>query len=98
VRAPVIIATLRDFFELLWERATPLGIPPHLTGDEDRLTDKQRIVLELIAQGLADGAIAHRAGISVGTVRRHIRAIMAKLGVQSRFAAGAAAHRRGWIG
>jgi hypothetical protein len=24
VRAPVIIAALREYFELLWERATPL--------------------------------------------------------------------------
>jgi DNA-binding CsgD family transcriptional regulator len=98
VRAPVIITALRDYFELLWERATPLNTPPRPVGDEDRLTDKQRTVLELMAQGLADGAIAHRAGVSVGTARRHITAIMAKLGVQSRFAAGAAAQRRGWIG
>jgi DNA-binding CsgD family transcriptional regulator len=93
VRAPVIIATLRDYFELLWERATPPGTPPRPVGEMDRLSDKQRIVLELMAQGQADGAIAHRAGISVGSVRRHITAIMAKLGVQSRFAAGAAAQR-----
>lgn len=50
------------------------------------------------AQGLADAAIARRAGISVTTVRRHITTIMAKLNVTSRFAAGAAAQRRGWIG
>ena len=37
-------------------------------------------------------------GISVTTVRRHITAIMHRLGVSSRFAAGAAAQRRGWIG
>jgi hypothetical protein len=27
VRAPVIIAALREYFELLWERATPLKAP-----------------------------------------------------------------------
>jgi hypothetical protein len=31
-------------------------------------------------------------------VARHITAIIARLGVQSRFAADAAAQRRGWIG
>jgi DNA-binding NarL/FixJ family response regulator len=55
-------------------------------------------VLELMAQGLHDDAIAHRVGISTTTVRRHITAIIDRLGVRSRFAAGAAAQRRGWIG
>ncbi len=64
----------------------------------DRLTAAQQNVLELMARGLPDEGIAHRAGVSVTTVRRHIAAIMRRLGVTSRFAAGAAAHRRGWIG
>jgi DNA-binding NarL/FixJ family response regulator len=51
-----------------------------------------------MAQGLHDDAIARRAGISTNTVRRHIAAIMDRLDVTSRFATGAAAHRRGWIG
>jgi len=55
-------------------------------------------VLELMAEGLHDDAIARRAGMSTTTVRRHITAIMTRLGVTSRFAAGAAAQRRGWIG
>jgi DNA-binding NarL/FixJ family response regulator len=59
-------------------------------------------VLELMAEGLHDEAIARRAGITTTTttttVRRHIAAIMGRLGVSSRFAAGAAAQRRGWIG
>lgn len=97
IRAPVIIATLRDYFELLWERATPLNAPAQAV-DGERLTGAQQKVLTLMAQGLADAAIARRAGISVTTVRRHITAIMAKLSVTSRFAAGAAAQRRGWIG
>jgi DNA-binding NarL/FixJ family response regulator len=53
---------------------------------------------EPMAEGLPDAAIARRAGISVTTVRRHITAIMKRLGVSSRFTAGAAAQRRGWIG
>jgi len=54
--------------------------------------------LELMAEGLQDDVIARRAGLSTTTVRRHIAAIMKRLGVSSRFAAGAAAQRRGWIG
>ncbi len=97
VRAPVIIAALRDYFELLWEKATPVGVP-RADSDANPLTDKEQKVLELMALGLADAAIAHRIGVSLGTVRRHITAIIAKLDVQSRFAAGAAAQRRGWLG
>ena len=97
VRAPVIIAALREYFELLWERATPLKASrPAVSGD--RLTPAQQAVLELMAEGLHDEAIARRAGISTTTVRRHITAIMERLDVASRFAAGAAAQRRGWIG
>jgi len=97
VRAPVIIAALREYFELLWDRATPLKASrPAEPGD--RLTPGQQKVLELMARGLYDDAIAHQAGISTTTVRRHITAIVNRLGVPSRFAAGAAAQRRGWIG
>jgi DNA-binding CsgD family transcriptional regulator len=97
VRAPVIIAALREYFEMLWERATPLKTQrPAVPGD--RLTPTQQAVLELMAEGLQDDAIARRAGISTTTARRHIAAIMHRLAVSSRFAAGAAAQRRGWIG
>ncbi len=97
VRAPVIIAALREYFELLWERATPLR-PQRPVAPADRLTPAQQAVLELMAAGLNDDKIARRTGMSVTTVRRHIAAIVHRLGVSSRFAAGAAAHRRGWIG
>ena len=51
-----------------------------------------------MAEGLLDDAIARRAGLSTTTVRRHVAAIMNRLDVSSRFAAGAAAQRKGWIG
>jgi DNA-binding CsgD family transcriptional regulator len=98
VRAPVILTALREYFELLWEKATPIGSPARPAAPRDRLTSAQQRVLELMAEGLQDDAIARRAGLSTTTVRRHIAAIMARLAVASRFAAGAAAQRRGWIG
>ena len=98
VRAPVIVSALRDYFELLWDRATPLTAQRPPAPSSDRLTPAQQKVLELMAEGLPDDAIARRAEISTSTVRRHIAAIMTRLGVSSRFAAGVAAQRRGWIG
>lgn len=59
------------------------------------MTPTQLTILKLMAEGLNDDAIARRLGISTTTVRRHISAIMIRLGVSSRFAA---AQRRGWIG
>ena len=97
IRAPVILTALREYFELLWERATPLG-PERQAARGDRLPPGQQKILELMAQGLNDDAIARRLDISVVTVRRQITAIMRRLDVSSRFAAGAAAQRRGWIG
>lgn len=97
IRAPVIISALRDYFELLWDRATPIA-PDRSATPGDRLPPAQQAVLELMATGASDDVIARRLGISVTTVRRHITAIMQRLGVSSRFAAGAAAQRKGWIG
>lgn len=97
IRAPVILEALRGYFEMLWAGATPLK-PQRSTRPDERLTRAQQAVLELMADGLHDDAIARRAGISTTTVRRQIAAIMARLDVSSRFAAGAAAQRRGWIG
>jgi DNA-binding CsgD family transcriptional regulator len=97
IRAPVIVSALREYFEMLWDRATPLRPRPG-PAPADRLTPAQQSVLEMMAEGLADAVIARRAGVSVTTVRRHIAAIMRRLNVSSRFTAGAAAQRKGWIG
>ena len=96
IRAPVILAALREYFELLWDRATPLAAPPPEPG-ADQPTPAQRKVLELMALGLVDDAIASRLGVSTSTVRRHVTALSTRLGVSSRFAMGAAAQRRHWI-
>ena len=97
IKAPLIIAALREYFEMLWDRASPLNSErPAASGS--RLSPAQQAVLQLMAEGLRDDAIGRRAGMSTTTVRRHIAAIMERLDVASRFAAGAAAQRRGWIG
>lgn len=96
VRSPVIVGALREYFELLWERAVPFGAAAAAPSPTP-LTTTQQSVLRLLAQGLSDEAIGRRVELSVNTVRRHITAIREALGVETRFAAGAAAVRRGWI-
>jgi len=54
-------------------------------------------MLNPLASGLTDESIANHTGTAVRTVRRHVSAILEVLQVDSRFAAGVAAVRRGWL-
>lgn len=61
------------------------------------LTGREQEVLQLIGQGLANKMIAERLHISEHTVKFHVSAIYAKLGVASRTEAVRAGARRGLI-
>jgi DNA-binding NarL/FixJ family response regulator len=52
-----------------------------------RFTLRQREVLDLVCEGLADKAISKRMRISLGTVKAHVGGILKKLGVSSRLQA-----------
>lgn len=54
---------------------------PHLAA---HLTVREREVLVLLRQGLADKQLATRLGISVKTVEKHVGAVLRKHGVRSR--------------
>jgi DNA-binding NarL/FixJ family response regulator len=60
-------------------RARELGVQPF-----PELTDREREVLEEIAQGSSNAAIAARLGLSVKTVRNHVSTILGKLMVVDR--------------
>ena len=59
------------------------------------LSARELEVLRLIAEGLTNGEIATRLVLSEHTVHRHVTNILRKLGVSSRVAATAYAHRHG---
>lgn len=59
----------------------PDPAPPSLA---EALTPREREVLQLLAQGLANKAIAQQLGISEHTVKFHVNSIMGKLSAQSR--------------
>jgi DNA-binding NarL/FixJ family response regulator len=74
----------------------PLMAPP----DElplEALTDREREVLQLMAEGLSNKSIAYRLKISEHTVKFHVNGILRKLGAQSRTDAVVRATRLGWI-
>ena len=74
---------LVDLERLMARRAGTLG----------GLTDREREVLSLVASGETNRQIAAALGISEHTVARHLSNIFDKLGVASRTAASAFAHR-----
>jgi DNA-binding NarL/FixJ family response regulator len=55
------------------------------------LTDREREVLVLIAQGLTNKEIAYKLTITPNTVKRHLKSLFAKLDVNTRSAASARA-------
>lgn len=62
-----------------------------------RLTDREREVLTLTAQGLTAAASAQRLGLSTATVKTHLHHVYKKLGVSGRAAAVAEAMRSGLV-
>jgi DNA-binding NarL/FixJ family response regulator len=48
----------------------------------EHLTPREREVLELMAEGLSNGAIANRLVVSAGAVEKHISNVFSKLGLQ----------------
>lgn len=80
-------------FEQLWARATPVDDRAVKHGPSRR----DRELLSLLAAGLKDRTIARALGVTERTVGRRLTELMAELGVETRFQAGAQATRRGWI-
>ena len=61
------------------------------------LTEREREILGLIAQGLSNAAIAERLVVSVNTVRNHVANLLAKLGARSKLEALSIAIREGML-
>ncbi len=73
-----------------------IGGPPVADGVE-RLTSREREVLDLMAVGLDNRAIAAKLGIQYTTVRGHVRSVIEKFGARSRLEAVARAYQIGLV-
>ncbi len=77
--------------------AAPPALRPATADAGLRLTAREREVLQLLADGRSDRAIAEALFISPKTAGHHVASILAKLGVDSRAAAAAHAVRHGLV-
>jgi DNA-binding NarL/FixJ family response regulator len=68
---------------------TPVGVPP--------VTPREREVLDLLAEGLANRAVAERLGISTRTAQKHVENLFKKFNVHERGALIELATRSGLL-
>jgi len=89
VGAPVLVGQLVDQpFQHTYEGAEEIIDP---------LTARERQVLQLAAEGLANKEIATRLQLSEHTVKFHLSSLYSKLGVSSRTEAVHTGTRQGWV-
>lgn len=67
------------------------------TPRRDRLTEREREILALLADGLSNRAAAERLGIAERTVKFHVGEILARLGATNRAQAVAISKARGIV-
>jgi DNA-binding CsgD family transcriptional regulator len=76
------------------------GLAPEArpSASQERLSDRERQVADLLAMGFTNGAIAHHLNVSAPTVSSHVSHILSKLGFRSRaqVAAWVVGHRLSW--
>ena len=85
---------VRIYRQALERTAATLTPAERLDFHSPDLSRRQRDVALLLAAGKSNEAIARALNISLDTVKSHLRAVYAKLGVDDRFGAGLAIHRR----
>jgi DNA-binding NarL/FixJ family response regulator len=80
----------------LLERFAP---PPSQTAANrlDQLTEREREILKLIAQGRSNAELAQQLFLSEATIKTHVSAVLRKLGVRDRVQAVIAAYEAGLV-
>jgi two-component system, NarL family, response regulator LiaR len=63
----------------------------------EALTEREAEVLQQLARGATNKAIAQALGVGEATVKSHVSAVLAKLGLKSRTQAALHALREGWV-
>ena len=84
-----------DVTARVMRRAAVMAAPP--TADAlDRLTEREKDVLWLVARGHTNGEIAVALGVGDATAKTHVSSVIAKLAVRDRVQAAVRAHELGF--
>jgi DNA-binding NarL/FixJ family response regulator len=70
---------------------------PTAVPELDTLTDREREILRLLAQGRSNAELAEQLYLSEATVKTHVSAVLRKLGVRDRVQAVIAAYEAGLV-
>lgn len=79
------------------ERVIDPALAAEAWGDSDPLTDRERQVLRLAAEGATGAEIAAKLNLAEGTVRNYLSEAITKLGAANRIEAARRARERGWL-
>jgi DNA-binding CsgD family transcriptional regulator len=93
---PLLVASLRYLAGTLFRRAREFADINEGT-DLSGPTPTEIRMIEMISSGVTDDVAARRLAVSERTFRRHMSAMLDRLGATNRFQAGIRAVERGWI-
>ncbi|MCC8247071.1 helix-turn-helix transcriptional regulator [Saccharothrix luteola] len=94
VTEPTVVQNVASLFDAAWRSGTDLAVYDAQHAELRALAPR---VLELLASGCKDETAARALGLGVRTYRRRVAELMAVLGANSRFQAGARARDLGLI-
>ncbi|MEV6833896.1 response regulator transcription factor [Streptomyces sp. NPDC051133] len=103
---PHLVRTLAEGGTVLSSKVTRLVVDGYLDNSvrestavrlTARLTERERAVLVLMAEGLANTDIGERLHLSTGTIKGHVTNVLGKLQVSSRVQAALIAERAGLL-
>ncbi len=104
VRSPALVGALVALFETIWKHAVPVSLAsrddwpaPRRSRDATRIDDRTQAILDLMATGMKDDAIARVLDVSRRTVQKHVSEAGAVLGARTRFQIALRAAERGWL-
>lgn len=79
------------------ERVIDPELAAEAWGESDPLTDRERQVLRLAAEGASGADIATKLNLAEGTVRNYLSEAISKLGAANRVEAATRAKEKGWL-
>ncbi|MFE9445164.1 LuxR C-terminal-related transcriptional regulator [Streptomyces sp. NPDC006602] len=104
VHSPALVAALAALFEAIWKHAVPVSLEsrqdwpaPRQTRETTPLDERTQAILDLMATGMKDDAIARVLDISRRTVQKHVSEAGTALGARTRFQIALRAAERGWL-